>query len=150
MRFDWTLDFLLQAGEAAPAGNPAAPPSFLDGIGGMLPLMAIIFVIFWILVFRPEGKKRKDRELMIKNVKKGDTVVTTGGIIAEVFRVDAGEVVLVLDPDKNVKARFSKSCLYEVLNAKSSGSEKGTSEKSTDKKKAGDELTTRVEEGTRP
>lgn len=145
MRFDWTLEFLLQAGEAPPAGNPAAPaPSFLDGIGGMLPLMAIIFVIFWVLVFRPEGKKRKDRELMIKNVKKGDTVVTTGGIIAEVFRVDVGEVVLILDSDKNVKARFSKSCLYEVLNPKSA------SEKGTDRKKASDELTPRVEEGTRP
>lgn len=147
MRFDWTLDLLLQvAPDAAPAGNPAGPaPSFLDGISGMLPLMAIIFFIFWILVFRPEGRKRKERELMIKNVKKGDTVVTTGGIIAEVFRVDVGEVVLVLDPDKNVKARFSKSCLYEVLNPRG-----GTSEKGTDKKKASDEIAPRVEEGTRP
>ena len=67
------------------------------------------------LIFRPEKKKRKQRESMVAAVKKGDTVVTTGGLKARVKRVDGDEVVVVIDKDKDVKARFLKAAVLEVL-----------------------------------
>jgi preprotein translocase subunit YajC len=115
------VDLLLQAAEAPSPAGPAQQAPGEDPFGFLrsmlVPLVAMI-AIFWLLVWRPESRKRKEREILIKNVKKGDTVVTTGGIIGKVWRADSpGEVVLVIDKDKDVKARFSRSAVFEVLKA---------------------------------
>ncbi len=117
----WMVDLLLQAAEAPSPAGPAQqapgedPFAFLRSM--LVPLVAMI-AIFWLLVWRPESRKRKEREILIKNVKKGDTVVTTGGIIGKVWRADGpGEVVLVIDKDKDVKVRFSRNAVFEVLKA---------------------------------
>jgi preprotein translocase subunit YajC len=115
------VDLLLQAAEAPSPAAPAQQAPGEDPFGFLrsmlVPLVAMI-AIFWLLVWRPESRKRKEREILIKNVKKGDTVVTTGGIIGKVWRADGpGEVVLVIDKDKDVKARFSRSAVFEVLKA---------------------------------
>jgi preprotein translocase subunit YajC len=114
------VEFLLMAEDApapapAPGAVPKAPGGLFDGIGGLLVPMAAVFAIFWLLVFRPESRKRKEREQMISNVKKGDTVVTQGGLLGKVWRVDGNEVVVVIDKDKEVKARFMKSGIAGVL-----------------------------------
>ena len=115
----WTYDltmFLLQAGDdgggQAPAAGGDAPP------GGnpfdMFIILAIIMVIFWFLVFRPESKKRKERERKVAGLKKGDQVVTTGGILGKVWKVDERSVVLIVDKDKDLKLRVLKTSIYEV------------------------------------
>lgn len=81
--------------------------------------LAVVFVIFWLLVFRPESRKRKERERLIASVKKGDQVVTSGGMLARVWRVDANEVVVVIDKDKDVKARFTKNAILDIVPAES-------------------------------
>ena len=64
---------------------------------------------------------------MLKNVKKGDAVVTTGGIIGKVHRVDEKEVVIQVDKDTKTKMRFLKSAVGEVL-PPNGGSDKDSTE----------------------
>ena len=95
-------------GEAPAAGSP------FGNLASFLPFLLVI-VIFWLLVFRPESRRRKDLERQIAGVKKGDTVVTTGGLVGKVWRVDAQEIVFVVDKDKDVRARVLKSAIQGVL-----------------------------------
>ena len=99
------------------------------GLGSLLVPMAAIFFIFYLLVWRPEGKKRKARQLMISNVKKGDSIVTTGGLLGKVWKVEKNEVVVIIDKDNDVKVRFAKSAVFEVLPEEESG--KGVSEETS-------------------
>ena len=109
------VELLLAAAEGTPPADPGGQPRApgLD-LGSFLFPMVAIFFIFWLLVFRPEGRKRKERERMIMAVKKGDTVLTTGGIRGKVWRVEGNDVVVVVDKDKDVKLTFAKSALFEV------------------------------------
>jgi preprotein translocase subunit YajC len=107
--FQLTLFLAQGEGGGAPAPGPGS------GLLGLLMPMIIIFFIFYILIFRPESKKRKERERMVSAVAKGDTVVTTGGIKGVVKRVDNGEVVVQIDKDKDVKVRFLKAAILEVI-----------------------------------
>ncbi len=95
---------------------------------GLLMPMIIIFLIFYMLIFRPESKKRKARESMVSTVAKGDTVVTTGGIKGLVKRVDDGEVVVQIDKDKDVKVRFLKAAILEVLPRDTGGDQEASNE----------------------
>ena len=67
-----------------------------SGIGQFIPLI-LIFVIFYFFLIRPQQKKVKDHKLMVENLKRGDKVVTSGGIIATVERVmenDRAEIII--------------------------------------------------------
>ncbi len=74
--------------------------------------LLMIFVIFYVLMIRPQQKRMKDHRATIDAVKKGDTVVTGGGLIGKITRVDEGEVEIELGPNMRVKAL--KSTLSEV------------------------------------
>ena len=57
-----------------------------SGIGQFIPLI-LIFVVFYFFLIRPQQKKVKEHKLMVENLKRGEKVVTSGGIIATVERV---------------------------------------------------------------
>ena len=123
------VELLLQAdGAPSPEQAPVAGP----GLGNLLIPMAAIFFIFYLLVWRPEGKKRKARQLMISNVKKGDSIVTTGGVLGKVWKVEKNEAVIIIDKDKDVKVRFAKSAIFEVLPEEGSGTKSVSEETSRD------------------
>ena len=111
MRFDWQFDWivpLLAEGEEVARGQQG---SLFDMLGPF----AIIGVIFYFLLIRPESKRRKERLKMIDALKKGDRVLTNGGLIAKVAKVADGELILRIDADKDVKVHFSKNSILEVL-----------------------------------
>lgn len=58
-----------------------------DLISSLLPLVAL-FAIFYFLIIRPQQKQAKNHKEMVANLKKGDKIVTHGGIIAEITKVD--------------------------------------------------------------
>jgi preprotein translocase subunit YajC len=87
-----------------PGGGQAALMQFLP--------LVFIFVIFYFLMIRPQQRRMKEHRAMIDAVKKGDTVVTAGGLIGKVSRVQDGEVEVELAP--NVKVRVVKSTLSSV------------------------------------
>ena len=76
-----------------------------SGIGQFIPLI-LIFVIFYFFLIRPQQKKVKEHKLMVENLKRGDKVVTSGGIVGSIERV--------IDNDK-VEGRISDNVKVEVI-----------------------------------
>ncbi|HZF09580.1 MAG TPA: preprotein translocase subunit YajC [Thermoanaerobaculia bacterium] len=74
----------------------------------MVPMVAI-FAIFYFLLVVPMRKRQKNLQSLIDNVKKGDRVVTTGGLYGEVVAIDTA--VVVLKVADNVKLRVAKSAI---------------------------------------
>ena len=59
----------------------------MEQFATFLPLI-LIFLVFWILLIRPQQKKMKQHREMVTNLKRGDKVVTTGGLIGEIIKVN--------------------------------------------------------------
>ncbi|NLS28860.1 Sec translocon accessory complex subunit YajC [Sphingomonas sp. S2M10] len=95
----------------AQAAGAAGQGSTLAGIASVAPLV-LIFVVFYFLMIRPQQKRMKALQNAVNSVKKNDTVITAGGLIGKVTRVDETEVEIELGP--NVKVRAIKSTLAEV------------------------------------
>jgi len=66
----------------------------MEGIGAFLPLI-LIFGVFYILLIRPQQKKVKQHKEMLNNLKKGDNIITSGGIIALIMKVNDKKELLV-------------------------------------------------------
>lgn len=92
---------------AAPSGGAGA------FIVQLVPLI-LIFVIFWFLLIRPQQKRMKDHREMISAVKKGDRVVTGGGLLGKVTKVNDEEIEIDLGGGQKVTAL--KGTLSEVRN----------------------------------
>ena len=84
-----------------------AAPSLFAGQFGMLPLIVIFFAIFYFMIIRPQQKQQKDHKSWVDQLKKGDEVVTSGGIVGKITVV-AGDVVTV-EIANNVKVRVMKA-----------------------------------------
>ena len=106
--------------QAAPAAGSGATGSMLSTL---IPF-ALVFVIFYFLIIRPQNKKQKDMKKMIEAVQKGDRVVTIGGMHATVDKVKEGGTV-ILRVDENVRMEFSKSAIASVEVKKDEKTDKG-------------------------
>ena len=95
----------LLAAAAAPSGGAAF-------IFQMIPLV-LVFIIFWFLMIRPQQKRMRDHQAQIMAVKKGDRVVTGGGLIGRVTKVNDTEVEVELA--KDVRVQVVKSTLSQVI-----------------------------------
>jgi preprotein translocase subunit YajC len=78
--------------------------------------MMLIFAIFYFLLLRPQAKERQKHDQMIKSVKKGDEIVTNGGIIGKVVHVD--ETRLTLRTGENTRLTVDRSRIAAVLDVK--------------------------------
>ena len=83
------------------------------GIGQFIPLI-LIFVIFYFFLIRPQQKKVKEHKLMVENLKRGDKVVTSGGILGTVERIIDNDKVEVLISE-NVKVEIMRSTGIQSL-----------------------------------
>ena len=92
--------------QAAPTGNPTGQ------MISTIVTFGLVFVIFYFLIIRPQNKKQKEAQKMIEAIKKGDKVVTIGGIHAVVASVK--ETTVILKVDDNTKMEFSKSAVQAV------------------------------------
>lgn len=77
-----------------------------------LPLL-LIFVVFYFFIIRPQKKKEDTRKKMIEAVKKGDKIVTAGGLHGTVTQVD--ETSVLAQVDTNVKLRIEKNAIGSVV-----------------------------------
>jgi preprotein translocase subunit YajC len=95
---------------AAPqnGGSPPGPASFITSL---LPFAAII-AIFYFLIIRPQNKKQKETQRMLNALKKGDKVVTIGGIRGTIQSTK--EHTVILKVDENVKLEFNRSAISSV------------------------------------
>ena len=95
-----------------PAYAQAAAPGAGDFIGMILPLV-LIMGVFYFLLIRPQQRKMKDHQEMLKKVTKGDTIITSGGFIGKVLKVvDDNE--LQVEIGENVKVRVLRSGIADV------------------------------------
>jgi preprotein translocase subunit YajC len=75
--------------------------------------LVLVFAIFYFLIIRPQQQRAKQHREMVENVRRGDTVVTAGGLVGRVAKVkDDGEIMV--DLADNVQVRVLKSTLAEV------------------------------------
>jgi len=92
----------------------AQTPSFLSGDGmSFLVPMVLVFVIMYFLILRPQQKRVKQHAEMVKNVRKGDTVITSGGLVGKVTKVvddDQIEVELA----EGVRVRQMRAMVTDV------------------------------------
>ena len=93
----FSLSYLAVASGAAAAD--AGPPAWMQ----FLPLVAM-GVIFWLLILRPQMRRQKEHRVKVAAIKKGDQVVTAGGLIGRVIKVDDHYVDLELGTNVRVKA----------------------------------------------
>ncbi len=97
-------------------------PAYAQAIGGgdaagfvtsLVPLI-LIFVIFYFLLIRPQQKRAKEHKAMVEGLKRGDQVVTGGGILGKVTRVKEGEEIEV-EIAENTRVRVYRSTITAVL-----------------------------------
>jgi preprotein translocase subunit YajC len=110
---------LLMAGQQTAGADGAASGGGL--IGTFLPFIVII-AIFYFLIIRPQNKKRKETDKMLSALKKGDKVVTIGGLHGTIQSVK--ETTVILKVDDNVKLEFLRSAISNVAQPSASKEEK--------------------------
>lgn len=100
---------LMSLVQAAPAGQASGTTQLVMGIAPWL----LIFVIFYVLMIRPQQRRAKEHQAAIAAVKKGDDVITSGGIRGRVTKVSDDEAEVEIAA--GVKVRVVKSTLSQVL-----------------------------------
>ena len=85
-----------------------------SGFAQFIPLI-LIFVIFYFFLIRPQQKKVKEHKLMVTSLKRGDEVVTSGGIIGRVERI-LGDDKVDLSISENVTIQVVQSTIQSLLN----------------------------------
>jgi preprotein translocase subunit YajC len=78
-----------------------------------LPLILIILIMY-LLILRPQAKKQKERQKMLDAVKKGDQVVTAGGIHGKVVATKDDDKVLIIKVDENVKLEVERTAITSI------------------------------------
>jgi preprotein translocase subunit YajC len=97
---------------AAYAQAPGAAPSAMDSTLHMFAILAITVGIFYFMIIRPQQKKQKETEAMLASIKKGDRVLTSGGIFGTVIGVK--DDVVVLKVADEVKMEFSRQSVVQI------------------------------------
>ena len=98
------LNIYMQAGGSM---KQAFDPSFMI-------MMGLMFAVFYFLLIRPQNKRLKDHKAMLAAVARGDTIVTSGGLIGKVTKVEEGE--LTIDLGGGNKVKVVASMLADVRN----------------------------------
>ena len=99
---------------AATAGSSGQSGQGGGAMGMMLPII-LIFVIMYLLVFRPQAKKQKDHRRMLDALQKGDRVLTAGGIMGTVAGIRENDNMVILKIADNVKIEVLKSSIGQKL-----------------------------------
>lgn len=101
--------------------NQPMTPSLGQIVGKMIPMLIMVFFIFYFMVIKPQQVKLKAHDDMIKGLKKGDKVVTAGGIIGKVAEMAEDAITLEISPGIKVKflaAKVSKKLDSEEASKK--------------------------------
>jgi preprotein translocase subunit YajC len=93
---------------AAGAGAAGAPPAWIS----FLPIIGMV-AIFWFLIIRPQMKRQKEHQQKVAAMKKGDQVVTAGGLVGKVIKVD--DVYVELELGTNVRVKAIKATIGDII-----------------------------------
>ncbi len=107
-------NFLSLIAVSPPPQGANIPPNPLIAYG---PLFISMFLIMYFLVIRPQKKEQEKREVMLKNLKKGDKIVTAGGVLGTVIGVKEN-IVVIKSGENGTKLEILKSSVTSVINDK--------------------------------
>ena len=102
------LNFILLMG-APPGGSGQGNPFAL-----WLPII-LIFAIMYFLIFRPQAKKQKQQRMMIDALRKGDKIITSGGIYGTIAGIKEKEGTIIVKVDDNTKIEMVKSSVAQIV-----------------------------------
>ncbi len=97
---------------AAPAGQSAAPQ---NPMGSMWIFLVGMLAIMWFFMLRPQQKREKERREMLASLAKGDTVITTGGMIGTIVGLNEKTVVLRVSEEPAVKIEFLRGAVSRKI-----------------------------------
>ncbi|KRA99386.1 preprotein translocase subunit YajC [Devosia sp. Root685] len=97
---------------AQDAAAPATGGGFSDILIQLMPIVLLV-LIFWLLIFRPQQKRLKAQQAMLSAIRRGDTVVTTGGIVGKVTKAVDGED-LEVEISQGVKVKLVRGMIADV------------------------------------
>ena len=92
----------------AAAASAEAPPAWIQ----WLPIIGMI-LIFWFLIIRPQMKRQKEHQQKIEAIKKGDQVVTAGGLVGKVHKVD--DTYAEIDLAQGVRVKAVKNTIGDII-----------------------------------
>lgn len=101
------MEFLLFAMGAQPQNGEGG------GMMSTLIMFGAIFLIFYFMIIRPQQKRQKDRDKMINEMKKGDKVITSGGLHGTIAGMD--EKTILVDLGSNIKVTVERSSVTSVV-----------------------------------
>ncbi len=96
--------------EAFAQGAAASQPSMIETL---MPFV-LIFIVFYFLLIRPQQKRAKEHKVMVEGLKRGDKVITSGGIIAKVSKV-VNENEVEVEIARDVKVKVVRSTISQVM-----------------------------------
>ncbi len=96
----------------ADATSSEAPKG--PGIESLLFQLFIIFIIFYFLLIKPQAKKAKMHQVLVSSLKKGDKVITSGGIFGTVTKAKEGEKSVEIEIAENVSITILRSAVQEI------------------------------------
>lgn len=98
--------------QAAPAPAPAAGGDMMSSLTGMLPLV-LMFVVLYFVMIRPQMKRQKEHKAMIEALVKGDEIVTAGGVAGKISKL--GDSYIGLEVAEGVEIQLQRSAISQVL-----------------------------------
>ena len=108
MHIPWFTDFIVLAQEGGGG---------FGGLGSFMPII-LIFAIFWFLIIRPQSKKQKERERKVQAARKGDNVLTHGGIYGKIVKeIDQDVVILEVDKHSKTRIQFSRTAIRDIIDS---------------------------------
>ena len=109
--------------------TPQAAPQPQGGFEQTFIMLALALVFFYFIMWRPEKKRRKEMEEKRSSLKKGDTIVTTSGIMGTVDRIKQDTIIIKLED--NAKMEIIKGALQDIVTQSPSKSKEGEEEKNS-------------------
>jgi preprotein translocase subunit YajC len=121
----------------AQTAGAAAPASPLGDIGFFVPLI-LVFVVMWFFMIRPQQKKQKEHQAMIRAAKRGDRIVTNGGIIGQITKANDADNDVEVEIAQGVKIRVMRHAISDILNRNAEAAKPAAKETKESKEGAND------------
>jgi len=117
--------------------NGVTPTPGGGGGGGLSMLIPFILIIaiFYFLIIRPQSKKQKETQRMLSTLKKGDKIVTIGGVHGTIHSVDEHSIILKVDD--NTRIKFSRSAVSSIVSPSATKEKEEKAENKVEEKEAG-------------
>ena len=100
---------------AQTATGTAGAGGGLEGLMQFAPLV-LIFVVFYFLMIRPQQKRQKEHQAMVRAAKRGDRIVTSGGIVGVITKANDADNDVEVEIAQGVKVRVVRTAISDVLN----------------------------------